>query len=41
MKTLIAACGNTLNGMVKKAGHDIPMMSEATAAPSGVVRLIP
>jgi intracellular sulfur oxidation DsrE/DsrF family protein len=35
-----AACGNTLNGMVKKAGHDIALMSEAKVVPSGVVRLI-
>lgn len=35
-----AACGNTLNGMAKKTGHDIPLMSEATVVPSGVVRLI-
>jgi intracellular sulfur oxidation DsrE/DsrF family protein len=35
-----AACGNTLNAMQKKAGHDIPLMSEAKVVPSGVVRLI-
>ncbi|MGO4915817.1 DsrE family protein [Pseudogemmobacter sp. W21_MBD1_M6] len=35
-----AACGNTLNGMQKKAGHDIALMSEAVVVPSGVVRLI-
>lgn len=35
-----AACGNTLAGMQKKAGHDIPLMSEAKVVPSGVVRLI-
>ncbi|MBU0860355.1 MAG: DsrE family protein [Alphaproteobacteria bacterium] len=35
-----AACANTLAGMEKKAGHDIPLMSEATVVPSGVVQLI-
>ena len=35
-----AACGNTLNKMQEKAGHDIALMSEATVVPSGVVRLI-
>jgi len=35
-----AACGNTLAGMEKKAGHAVPLMSEATVVPSGVVRLI-
>ena len=35
-----AACGNTLAGMEKKAGHKVPLMTEATVVPSGVVRLI-
>ena len=35
-----AACGNTLNAMQAKAGHDIALMSEAQVVPSGVVRLI-
>ncbi len=35
-----AACGNTLNAMKEKAGKDVPLMSEATVVPSGVVRLI-
>ncbi len=35
-----AACGNTLNGMETKAGHEIPLLSEAAVVPSGVVRLI-
>ena len=35
-----AACANTLEGMKKKAGHDIELMSEAVVVPSGVVRLI-
>ncbi len=34
------ACGNTLAAMQAKAGHDIPLMSEAVVVPSGVVRLI-
>ena len=34
------ACANTLAGMEKKAGHDIPLMAEATVVPSGVVQLI-
>lgn len=34
------ACGNTLAGMQAKAGHDIPLMSEAVVVPSGVVKLI-
>ncbi len=35
-----AACGNTLKGMEAKAGHEVPLMSEAVLVPSGVVRLI-
>ena len=35
-----AACGNTLEAMKKKAGGDVPLMSEAKLVPSGVVRLI-
>ncbi len=35
-----SACENTLDGMQKKAGHDIPLMTEAQLTPSGVVRLI-
>jgi intracellular sulfur oxidation DsrE/DsrF family protein len=35
-----AACENTHRGMVKKAGKDVPLMSEATMVPSGVVRLM-
>jgi intracellular sulfur oxidation DsrE/DsrF family protein len=35
-----SACGNTLNAMQAKAGHDIALMSEAHVVPSGVVRLI-
>ncbi len=35
-----SACGNTHRKMSAKAGHDVPLMSEATVVPSGVVRLI-
>lgn len=35
-----AACGNTLRGMEAKAGMDVPLISEASVVPSGVVRLI-
>jgi hypothetical protein len=35
-----AACGNTHRAMSAKAGKDVPLMSEATVVPSGVVRLI-
>jgi len=35
-----AACGNTIRGMSKKAGHEIKVMDEAKVVTSGVVRLI-
>jgi intracellular sulfur oxidation DsrE/DsrF family protein len=35
-----AACENTHKGMIKKAGKDVPLISEATIVPSGVVRLM-
>lgn len=35
-----SACANTLAGMQAKMGHDIPLMTEATVVPSGVVQLI-
>ncbi|WP_246525682.1 DsrE family protein [Thalassovita aquimarina] len=35
-----SACGNTLQKMSKKLGKDVPLMSEASVVPSGVVRLI-
>ncbi len=35
-----AACGNTLQGMSAKAGHEIELMDEATVVPSGIVRLV-
>lgn len=35
-----AGCGNTHRKMSEKAGKDVPIMSEVTMVPSGVVRLI-
>ena len=35
-----SACGNTHRKMIEKTGGDVPLMSEATVVPSGVVRLI-
>ena len=35
-----SACGNTHAAMMKKAGGDVPLVSEAEIVPSGVVRLI-
>jgi len=35
-----SACGNTHRKMIERAGADVPLMSEATVVPSGVVRLI-
>ncbi len=35
-----AACGNTKRKMSKKAGKEIPIVSEATVVPSGVVELM-
>lgn len=35
-----SACENTKKGMEKKEGHVIPIVSEATIVPSGVVRLM-
>lgn len=35
-----SACGNTHRKMSEKAGHDVPLMSEATLVASGVVRLV-
>lgn len=37
---IFAACGNTLEGMEKKAGKKIELVSEANVVPSGVVRLM-
>ena len=39
-KIQFSACGNTKEGMEKKEGHPIPVMSEAVIVPSGVVRLM-
>jgi intracellular sulfur oxidation DsrE/DsrF family protein len=35
-----SACGNTYTNMKKKAGHDLPLISEAEIVPSGVARLV-
>ncbi len=35
-----SACGNTHRKMSKKSGKDVPLLSEASKVPSGVVRLI-
>ena len=35
-----SACGNTHRNMSKKAGKEIPLLSEAGIVPSGVVRLV-
>lgn len=35
-----AACGNTHRKMSEKAGKTVPLVSEATVVPSGVVRLV-
>lgn len=39
-KIQFSACENTRKGMEKKEGHTIPIMSDATSVPSGVVRLM-
>ena len=39
-KIQFSACENTRKGMEKKEGHPIPIMSDATPVPSGVVRLM-
>ncbi len=39
-KIQFSACGNTKEGMEKKEGHPINVLSEAVIVPSGVVRLI-
>ena len=35
-----SACGNTKQGMEKAEGKEVPMVSEATLVPSGVVQLM-
>lgn len=39
-KIQFSACNNTKEGMEKKEGHPIDIMSEAVLVPSGVVRLM-
>jgi intracellular sulfur oxidation DsrE/DsrF family protein len=39
-KIQFSACGNTKEGMEKKEGHPINVLSEAVIVPSGVVRLM-
>jgi uncharacterized protein len=39
-KIQFSACNNTKEGMEKKEGHPIEVLSEATIVPSGVVRLM-
>jgi uncharacterized protein len=39
-KIQFSACNNTKEGMEKKEGHPITIMSEAVIVPSGVVRLM-
>lgn len=35
-----SACGNTMNGMAKKEGKEVQLISEAKRVPAGVVRLM-
>jgi intracellular sulfur oxidation DsrE/DsrF family protein len=37
---VFAACENTMAGMKKAEGHDIPLLPEARTVPAGVVRLM-
>lgn len=37
---VFSACGNTHRKMSKKSGKDVPLLSEASKVPSGVVQLI-
>jgi len=39
-KIQFSACNNTKEGMEKKEGHSIKVLSEAVIVPSGVVRLM-
>jgi uncharacterized protein len=39
-KIQFSACNNTKEGMEKKEGHPISVLSEAVLVPSGVVRLM-
>ena len=35
-----SACNNTLQGMTRQAGHEVPLLSEAEVVPSGAVHLM-
>ncbi len=39
-KIVFSACNNTLQGMEKREGHSIAIISQARIVPSGVVRLM-
>jgi intracellular sulfur oxidation DsrE/DsrF family protein len=39
-KIQFSACNNTREGMEKKEGHPINVLSDAVLVPSGVVRLM-
>ena len=39
-KTTFSACKNTMRGMEKTEGKPVPLISEATIVPAGVVRLV-
>lgn len=39
-KIVFSACNNTLQGMEKREGHKIAIVSQARIVPSGVVRLM-
>src|SRR6266699_4347444 len=39
-KVQFSACNNTKEGMEKKEGHAVAVMSEAVLVPSGVIRLM-
>lgn len=36
----LSACGNTMQKMAEKAGHEITLLPEARVVPAGVVRLM-
>lgn len=36
----LSACENTKQAMERKEGHEVPILSDATIVPSGVVRLM-
>jgi uncharacterized protein len=37
---IFSACGNTMKGMAKAEGIDIPLVGEARIVPAGIVRLV-